>query len=507
MTAFSGDRRIAARLALVAALAYLPFSHCHFSASDETGVYDTARSILFDGDPAIEPGKHIFRGPDGRHYSHFAVGQSLLALPLVAAGEALGALLPEAWGQRLWGRTAEGAIIDTREEPGIFAASLWAPAVTGLLVGLFFAFERRLGASRGASLAAAVALGAGSYVAAHSVFFLRHTSEGLAVLASLYGLLVFRQTGRVGWLALGTACAAALVLIRVPAAVAGPGLAAYLAFVLWERWRAGRLPAPARVVAAALGPPFLLAALHLASNRLRWGHWIASPMLEQSFLLQGDLLAGLYGLLLSPGAGMFVYTPLLLLLPATAPGFWRAHRAEALAVLGVSAGLLWMCGSFHFWHGLWSAPGPRYLFALVALWMLPLGLWLDAARGPVRWRVAGVLAALGAGVQLALILPTWRRAVELAGYQAEIQHWGFLYEPLRGPIVACARAVAAGEIDVWLWALAMGVPGRPAQPWLAALLLLVWAGLFAWAVARLRAAWAQGEGGGEGASGAGASST
>ena len=90
-------------------------------------------------------------------------------------------------------------------------------------------------------------------------------------------------------------------------------------------------------------------------------------MTAQSFLLNGSLATGLAGLLLSPGAGLFAYSPLLGLLPFWLPDFWRAHRAEALTVAAIAASFLFLCGRFVFWHGLWSAPGPRYLFALTPL--------------------------------------------------------------------------------------------------------------------------------------------
>src|SRR5262245_8542038 len=88
-TSPGSDRRAAAWLAAVAALAYLPFDHCHFSGTDETGVFDPALSLYSRGTLAVEqPGMHIFRGRDGRYYSHFAIGQTLLALPFIAIGDA-----------------------------------------------------------------------------------------------------------------------------------------------------------------------------------------------------------------------------------------------------------------------------------------------------------------------------------------------------------------------------------------------------------------------------------
>src|SRR5262245_25174135 len=107
--------RAAAWLALVAALAYLPFNHCHFSGTDETGVFDPALSLYTRGTLAVEqPGMHIFPGRDGRLYSHFAIAQTILALPFVALGDVFArALGPERVRAGI-GRD-ESDSIDTRE--------------------------------------------------------------------------------------------------------------------------------------------------------------------------------------------------------------------------------------------------------------------------------------------------------------------------------------------------------------------------------------------------------
>jgi hypothetical protein len=276
------------------------------------------------------------------------------------------------------------------------------------------------------------------------------------------------------------------VLIRVPAAIAGPGLAGYLAFTLWERRRAH--PGWLRVGLAVALPALAVAAVHLAVNQAKWGSWIASPMLAQSPLLRGSLARGLHGLLLSPGASLFVYSPLLLLLPWTLPGFLRAQRAEGVALLAISLSFLLLAGSFHFWHGLWSAPGPRYLFVLTPLLMLPLGPWLDRVRHVGLRAAVAVLALAGGLVQLPLLATHWRRTVEAMGYQAEIQTVPFLFETLRSPVVGVWRSLLAGELDVYLWSLWRGAPGREPRPALALLGLCLWAVALAGAAVALRGA-------------------
>ena len=231
------DRRTGVWLAAVAALAYLPFSHCHFSATDETGVFDPALALYERGTLAVEPGMHIFKGRDGRYYSHFAIAQTVLALPFIALADALThAIGPEALRAAI-GRDDDEGYLDTRENPAIFFTSAYAPIATGVLVAIFFLFERGLGASPRAALSAAGLLAASSYVATHSVYFLQHTSEAIAILGGFAALHAWQRTGRAAWLAAGSLLASSVVIVRVPAAASGPALAGYLAWTLAARVR------------------------------------------------------------------------------------------------------------------------------------------------------------------------------------------------------------------------------------------------------------------------------
>ena len=73
---------------------------------------------------------------------------------------------------RQWGGTVE-----------IFSVLLYGPLMTGLLAGLFYRVQRELAVSRRSAVAASLLLGLCSYPALQSSYFLRHTSEGVAVLA------------------------------------------------------------------------------------------------------------------------------------------------------------------------------------------------------------------------------------------------------------------------------------------------------------------------------------
>lgn len=478
------DRSLALALAATCFLGFALFHRGTFASTDEVGVHETTRAIFERGSLDVPAGLHTFAGRDGRIYSHFAIGQSLLALPFYGLGRLADATLPFRIRQTLAGpRIAQGRIRygGTVE---IFAVGLYGPFASAVLVALFFLFQRRLGATPRAATAAALLLAATTYVGALSTYFLQHVTEALAILGALYFLFRFRQDGRLRDLAFGSACAAATVLVRVPAAVAGPALAVYAGFVVRERARAGAPLAPQ--LGALAGPAIVLAAIHAGINHAKWGTWIASPFLSQTGVLGSPLSIGLAGLLVSPGAGLFAYSPLTLLAPWLFADFAKRRRAECVAVVAIVLSFLLLGGSFPAWTGLWSAPGPRYLYVATPLLLLPLGPWLDAhrARGAVV-----ALAALGCAVQLALLAADWSAVIATNHYVAWEPPKGFVWTFASGPIPASVRAIADGWLGPWLWTIAKGWEGRPGTPGVALAIAAMWLAAFGLALARLHRAW------------------
>jgi hypothetical protein len=109
---------------------------------------------------------------------------------------------------------------------------------------------------------------------------------------------------------------------------------------------------------------------------------------------------GLYGLLLSPGKGLFWYCPSIVLgLAGWFPLARRRPRAAKL-LAGVSILYLLVHSAYNHWHG-GGAWGPRLILPIVPLLVLPLAEWLQR---PVRqsWARLGLAAILVAGFVLQL---------------------------------------------------------------------------------------------------------
>ena len=233
----SADRRAAAWLAAVAALAYLPFNHCHFSATDETGVFDPALALYERGTLAVEPGMHIFAGRDGRHYSHFAIAQTVLALPFIALADAF-----EARARRR-ARCAPRSAATTR------AISIRArPRRSSSRAPM--RRSPRVCSSRSSSCSSAASARRGAPRSRPRPCSRRRamspptrsTSSSTRARRSRSWAGSRRSTrggapAACAWLAAGSLLASAVVIVRMPAAVSGPALAGYLAWTLAARAR------------------------------------------------------------------------------------------------------------------------------------------------------------------------------------------------------------------------------------------------------------------------------
>jgi hypothetical protein len=440
-----------------------------------------ARS-LHDGPTLAVPRiLHTGEGADGRFYSHFSLGQSALAVPFVAAGRVAAAVLPEGAVRAMEGPDVRTRVLRFGGSIDIFAAGFYPPVVGALLVALFFLFQRRLGVTRGSALVCALLFGSTTYVACQSTFFLRHTSETLCLVAGLYFFFAYQQEGRRRSLALGAAIASLAFLVRLPAAVGGPVIGGYLIWCL--RVRGGGRFDP-RVIRAALlpilAPLFVAIAISAGGDYLKWGVFWNIHQLRTASSQATPILVSLPAALVSPGMSVFVYSPLLLLAPWCIPVLWRRQRAETVAFIGLSLSFLVAFSSFTGWTGLWSSPGPRYQLISVALFLLPLGLWLDGAKESAsrrrRWTAVGVLAGAGLVLQLALMTVRWGSVIDVFGLREFQPKFSFLFDPAYSPALLFLRLFfRGGHLDLWLWQLAQGAPGVAPAPAAAAALLAGWA--------------------------------
>lgn len=111
----------------------------------------------------------------------------------------------------------------------------------------------------------------------------------------------------------------------------------------------------------------------------------------------GDPLVGLLSLAISPGKGIFWFSPPLLLVCFGARRLWARAPALALTVAGVSLLHLLVISHLTFFGGDWCW-GPRYAIPVMPLWALAFPFATSRLRRPRRLLVP--LVAIGLSVQI-----------------------------------------------------------------------------------------------------------
>jgi hypothetical protein len=371
-------------------------------APDTEIVYRVAESFVDRGAWDVRgdlegwpPGFGTAPGRDGRRWAVYGPGQSLAIAPLVPLARALAATGWWRWldppASHFVGRGVECFVLGERApDPAPHAARAavaWAEILAGVaLVVVFRALAERLlpGAARGPLFAAAL-LAFGTFVLGYAGTLF---AEPLATLLFLSGLCLLagplagspphRRSVR---LALAGICLGAAVLVHATMILFAPFVAGWL---VWTRWRAAG-PRPAAADAAWLlgGLAVPLAAL-AAFNGLRFGDVLEtgrnlSPFNRVVFRPPWTALywVQLFRLLFGSGKGLVCVVPAVLWGAACWRHLHRQHP-ELSWMLGAACGFRTLItAAYGDWHAGFGL-GPRYLYPIVPLLVLPVAFWAEA---------------------------------------------------------------------------------------------------------------------------------
>jgi hypothetical protein len=352
---------------------------------DANPVYEVAENLVRRGgvDVSVRWPVDLPPGRDGKYYAINPLLPSLTHVPAVAARELYLKLTPK-----------NAAL-------SLPIAAHVAPAALGALTCvLFFGLARRFGSPRAATWATIV-LGVGTMVWVYARYPYTEILQAACFTGCALALvraLDDPSPSSARWLGLA---AGLLVSSKLVYFVAIPGAALVVAWRLRERPR--ELLTFFAWTAATFAPWIVLLLFY---NWLRFGSLLSSGYGE---VVPGSGWIGLFGLLLSPGKSVLLYSPPLVVALFGVPALWRAHRLALLAFLGALVPVVVLYARFLFWAGDY-AWGPRYLTFAIPVLLLPLVPVLDRLRG----RRAALLLAptLAAGI-----------AVQLLGNAFYWDHW------------------------------------------------------------------------------------
>lgn len=417
------------------------------TTTDAVVTYDVTDNIVRHGSSAMSGnllGMESQRGVDGRYYSPFGIGQSLYNIPFYLAGRAVAATGLQAgrsdsvvkavvaMGQTLvasaivWQTFRLAAIVTGQVAPAMLAALTLAFASI-LWPYARFGFNQPLAC---ATLLAAVS---------HAYFSVRFNDPAHAA--------------RAGW------WLAASLMTRHEMMLAAMPIGAWLITIGGapsQRWQRFRSFAPG--VVAGVG-------VWLAFNAWRFGNPFDSGLLRDPVPAIGSpILSGLAGLLFSPAASLFLYSPIALagLIGLGATG--RRHRNAALLFVLVSVTFLLFYASLGNWIG-GRSYGSRYLIVILPLLAVAWASGLAALRGRARLAAFLIVGVTGLVLQLPGVIMDYAKvsqaaAADRGGFTTVERQWEWRAAPLVLNTQALLIAVPANLSYVTGLAAAPAIGGR-----------------------------------------------
>lgn len=328
---FAGDRSLQRLLYVSLAAFFLLFQQGAVVTFDGKSMVAVARSLVHQGSFNV-PAPEGVKGRRGEFFSKYGPGLSLVVVPAVALAALVG-----------------GVVGHTERVEGFLASSMIPLIQAGVGVALY-RLARRLGGVPAWSVVVSILALVGTYALAYGKDFFSEPLTTLCSAVAIERLLAHRR------LAAGLALALAILTRPQTAAVA---VSFVVVVLVMDRTERSTVEAIKRAVSLAV-PAALAIALYLAYNLFRFGDPFDAGYQGGSDAFTIDVLDGAGGLLFTPSKSIFLFCPLVVLVPAA---LWRLRHRCALGGALLLANLVvtfLLVSAWKGWHGDFSW-GPRLL--------------------------------------------------------------------------------------------------------------------------------------------------
>jgi hypothetical protein len=367
--------------------AYLVTFRGHYG-SDQFMSYLTAESLVLDHNlaigerdfaiPDIQAGyERAPMGLDGRRYTLFSLALPLVMTPFYFVGHLVSGLFPA----------------NLHDYITMFFVSMTNAFITALTCTLLARYAARLGYAPRTAFGLALLYGFGTMAWSYSQYSFAEPLLTFLFLLALSALDNWEKTDRGAWrsaIVLGVSLGLCLLTEVYAALIIVPAILIYLAVRIWQK----RLSAGSLIVTAlSIGTPLLIiSGVLLYWYYLRFGA-LAAPRLSGQLSL-AFIPVALYGLTVSSGKSFFLYALPAVLALGGLISFYRRQRGLSLLLTAIAMlCVLFISTYVDFWHGD-AAWGPRFLFPLTFIAILPIGIVLEqtaARRAWLRWGVVAVI--------------------------------------------------------------------------------------------------------------------
>jgi hypothetical protein len=363
--------------------------------------WSIARQIIRGRGTAIEDTiktRNYAVGIDGRRYSFYGIGQSISMLPLTAIGFVLEKMCK-----------SDPSKADLAAQ--FLASVIFFPAIGATLVWLFYRLVLSLGYKKKAAVTSCAVLAFATMNLHYSVSTQEQTQVALLLVLAVLLMVRCHQQWRFVYSCLFCVFLGICLILRQASAVMvfPIYLTAALGDIIGSADKNLSRAISKWFIAGALGTGGFIAACGWY-NYARFGSVFESgyPLgmatgLGGHKMFESSLLPTLAAMLFSPGKSIFLYNPVLLLLPFCCCGFYRKHKAVTAAISCAVIANFILYGSYTAWAGdyAWSI---RYQAAILPFLVLPLSeMFNKSFTNPAKTVIISIIA-LSCAIQAASVV-------------------------------------------------------------------------------------------------------
>lgn len=357
-------------------LFYILTNSGHLGTYDAAMEYEVAKNLIQSGSFELRDEQfHEFsaaRGRDGKLYSPHGLGQSLVMIPFFLLGEGASQLFPHFPKIRLHH----------------FCITLMNPMVMALTCLVLYFFQRRLRFRERSAVVVTSIFGICTIAFPYAKVSFDVTLTAFLLLSAGYSIYRFQETYNGKWALFSGILIGFSLLTRIASLLVVPIFTFYFFYSLKRT----------RLVSRRIGQLLILYGLPIVMsviivgwyNDVRFGAFYEDGhATDAAVKLTTPFFVGLLGQLVSPGKGLFFYSPILLFSFFGIKKLYHTHSWEVLLFGCIICVNLFFYSKLVNWSGDWCW-GPRFTVPLVPLFTIFIGAFLNGSGFQGRSRLKKV---------------------------------------------------------------------------------------------------------------------
>ncbi|MFB3897346.1 MAG: hypothetical protein ACE14V_13675 [bacterium] len=408
-------------------------------------MFRTAESIAGFRGFAIQPlspegDRFTQRDASGRFYGHYGLGQSLLAVPLVWLGNLISPIIPLEWNA-----VFRMPNIPLQANFSRFIVSRFNQCITAITCLLLFQLGIILGYHKKSVMLVTLIYGLATIAMPHAKTFFSEPVTTLLILFAFYSLLQYKHTGHISWIIWSGISIGYAILTRIDSIIILPIFFIYLVFIIVPR------QSKIKTLASWLIPIVIFGGLVALYNYVRFGAVTSTGYESEGLTFSYPILDGLYGLLMSSGRSILLFSPPVILFFFAIKTFWDERRQEAYFCSALILVYILFYAKWESWAGGWSW-GPRHIFQVHSFMLIPLFALFDKyIKKPksIFWISIVLITAIGLFVQITGILVSFMVYHQWLFTQVP-ELWYSLYIPAHSSLVGYWQIIRLGVIDLFM---------------------------------------------------------